>query len=263
MSWAWDQDLPAPEKVVLLAIADQARGDGVLIHGPQAELAAMTGAAVRTVRSNLAKLEERGLIRRWPQFEERVRVPDLIMVAVDGSLALPADLAGGRNGRALQSSKPPQTEKKKDVPGEIGRWHEGVPEELRADVEAQLQRKLKADGRLITAEEMATAAAALAEFNRQAGAEFGLGAHVKSIAMRIRERPSYDAEAHVRLVQSAWRLKWWERMGNGKRPTPAVIYGNERVFEQVVQDATDEKNGVERAAQPGRFTRTKGHEEDL
>lgn len=96
------------------------------------------------------------------------------------------------------------------------------------------------------------AAASLAEFNRQAGTDFGLGANHGSIVMRIRERPSWDAPRHIRLVQSAFRFRWWERQGSSRRPTPAVIWGNERCFEQVVQDAVEEARG-ERTDEGSRF----------
>ena len=119
-----------------------------------------------------------------------------------------------------------------------------VPGSLLADADDLLRRKTKVDGRIVTPEEMARAVAAIAEINRQAEADFGVGAHLRAIVMRVRERPSYNVEAHVRLVQSAWRLAWWKRLGSkpGRRPTPAVVYGNANVFEQVVQDAVDEKN---------------------
>jgi hypothetical protein len=118
-----------------------------------------------------------------------------------------------------------------------------VPALMVQDAGEQLRRKVKVDGRLVTPREMSLVAVVMAEFNRQSGSDYGIGAHVKPIVGRIRERPSYDAGAHVRLVQSAWRLRWWERNGRGRRPTPAVIYGNAGVFEQVVQDAVDEKAG--------------------
>lgn len=127
--------------------------------------------------------------------------------------------------------------------------------DLIEDAEALIERKTKVDGRMVTAEEMAIAAVAVAEFNRQSGSEFGLGAHVRAIVGRVRERPSYTPDAHVRLVQSAWRLRWWERSGRGRRATPAVIYGNAGVFEQVVQDAVDEKKGVVRSDDNGGASR--------
>lgn len=120
-----------------------------------------------------------------------------------------------------------------------------VPDAMVADASELLRRKTKVGTRIVTAEEIAVAMAALAEFNRQAGYDYGLAAQLTALVGRVRERPHYKPEDHVRLVQSAWRLKWWEKRGSMRRPTPAVIYGNAAVFEQVVADATDEKAGVD------------------
>lgn len=134
-----------------------------------------------------------------------------------------------------------------------------VEDEMLAEALEHLRRKFRVDGRIVTSPEMARAASALAAFNRQAGSEFGLGAHLRPIVMRIRERPAYDSAALVRLVESAWRIKWWEKSGRrGRRATPAVVFGNTACFENVVQDAIDEKKGRP-PEEPGggsrRFTR--------
>lgn len=128
----------------------------------------------------------------------------------------------------------------------------GVPDEMRSDALELLRAKRKVDRHLVSERELGIAAAALSEFNRQADSDYGLGAHLTSIVMRIRERPSWDAAKHVRLVASAWRIRWWERSGNGRRPSPNVIYG-ERSFENVVQDAMDEAAGkkIESASSSG------------
>jgi len=127
-----------------------------------------------------------------------------------------------------------------------------VPDEMQADALALLRRGKKVGSHVVTPEEMARAAAALAAFNRlfewkahnglRKGASFGLGAALPSIVQRIRERPSWDPATHVRLVESAWRLRWWEQTEGRRRPTPNVIYGP-KAFEQVVQDAEEEKTG--------------------
>lgn len=133
-----------------------------------------------------------------------------------------------------------------------------VPPEMRADAEAVLRSGKRIDGRKLTAEEVVKAAAALAEWNRQRGTESGLGANVTSLVMRIRERPSMTAEQHVKLVESAFRLKWWEKNGRGRRDrplTPGVIWGSAKCFENVFQDAVAEARGEKSAATRGRFTR--------
>lgn len=127
-----------------------------------------------------------------------------------------------------------------------------VPDEMQADALALLRREKKVGSQLVTPEELAAACAGLATFNRlfewkahngvRKGASFGIGAALTSIIQRVRERPSWDPATHVRLVESAWRLRWWESNADRRRPTPNVIYGP-KAFEQVVQDAEDEKAG--------------------
>lgn len=258
MAWAWEQDLPVAEKLLLMGLADNAGRDGVWLFAPQKQMAHDTGMSERTVRRHLQTLEEKTLIARRAQYEMGNRVADRIELAVSlpaklagddlpaNGDAIPAILSAGQNDRALSSSSEGSTAndeglKKKEAPGQIGRWS-GVPDEMRADAEQLLRDKHKVGGRIVTPVEMEIAACALAEFNRQAGSDYGVGAHLRSIVMRIRERPSATAEHHVRLVQSAWRIKWWARNGNGRKPTPAVVYG-ERCFENVWQDASDEARG--------------------
>jgi hypothetical protein len=130
--------------------------------------------------------------------------------------------------------------------------------EIAMDAVEMLRMKRKVDSRIVTPKEMALAAVALNEFNvlfehgESKGGGFGLGGNLTQVVMRVRDRPSWDAGVHVRLVQSAWRVRWWEKQSGGGRPTPNVIW-SPKSFEQVVQDAKDEKEGN---AQTGRrFTR--------
>lgn len=261
MAWAWEQELPPAEKLLLLAIADNAGKGGTWLFGAQREMAVQTGMGERTVRRHLASLEERGLILRRAMYESGLRVPDHIALAVDGDLPanlagsnetagnghdLPANLASGQSGRALQSSTTARTKKpsqeKNGEPGQFDRALAELPAEMRGDVLDLLSQRRSVARQRVTEAEMLIAAAALAEFNRQAETDYGLGANLTGIVMRIRERPSWDAAKHVRLVQSAWRIRWWERTGKDRRPTPQVIYG-ERAFENVVQDAAAEAAG--------------------
>jgi hypothetical protein len=118
--------------------------------------------------------------------------------------------------------------------------------EVAADAMDLLAQKRKVNGRLVTPRELALAAAGLITFNRDfefegvKGSDYGLGANLTEIVMRVRDRPSWDAATWVRLVESAWRLRWWEKRAGTRRPTPSVIW-SPKAFEQVVQDATAEK----------------------
>lgn len=143
----------------------------------------------------------------------------------------------------------------------------GVPEdavdaETVADAIALLGQGKKVDGKVVTPAEMAIAAAAVGAFNRcfewngKLGADYGLGANLTSIVMRARDRPSWEACKHVRLVESAWRVRWWEQNGrSNRRPHPNVIYGA-KSFENVVQDAAYEAGGESPTAiKKRRYTR--------
>ena len=122
-----------------------------------------------------------------------------------------------------------------------------------------LGQKRKVDKKLVTTRELALATVCLITFNEEfewegkKGTDYGLGANLTDIVMRIRDRPTWDADGWVRLVESAWRIRWWEKNSSSRRPTPSVIF-SPKSFEQVVQDAIAEK---EKGTQQGgrRFTR--------
>lgn len=124
-------------------------------------------------------------------------------------------------------------------------------------------RKVGNPGKVVTPVEMAIAAASTATFNRcfewkgKKGSDYGLGANLTSIVERARQRPSWTVDKHVRLVESAWRVRWWEQNGrNDRRPHPNVIYGA-KSFDNVVQDAGDEAAG-EKPAQIRKRRYTRG-----
>jgi DNA-binding transcriptional MocR family regulator len=99
MSWAFKQDLPPAEKLVLLSLADHHNsGTGKCIPS-QASVAEQTSMSVRTVQRHMASLEERGLIRRVPRFrgEGRGRTSDAYI------------LQGDNLARWLQGDKPGTT----------------------------------------------------------------------------------------------------------------------------------------------------------
>lgn len=273
-AWAWGQDPGPTPKLVLLAYADVARDDGA-VQIPLRSVALGTGLSDRSVRDNLARLEGDGVLRRYERVEDGAQVASIIVLAVDDSTDLPADFAGGgipkgftgrQSGSSAGDSGGPasaageggssrrplhlQPTSKSDSGGrrrprqQMPAPPADTPDGLVADAEELLNRRHKVAATVVSVEEMAIALAALAEFNRQAGYDYGLAAHLTGIVGRIRERPSFGAAEHVRLVESAWRLKWWTKRGGGmRRATPSVIYGNASVFDQVIADATDEKNG--------------------
>lgn len=269
MAWALTVPVGGNEKVMLLGLANHAHADGTEAY-PSLDTLATYGSCDRsTARRNVRKLCAGGWIvedGKGPKGTDRYRLQ-----MGGGDLPPVAERNGGTAASEGVAPVPPEPSiEPKEGSSSSGQaamdFDDGVTPEMREDAAKLLKRKVKVAGHVVTPAEMAKAAAALCEFNRQASSDYGLGAHLTPVVGRIRERPSYDAAALVRLVQSAWRLKWWERNGRGgRRATPAVIFGNVGCFENVVQDAIDEKNGKSPADVPptggGRFRRTKARED--
>lgn len=269
--WAFERQTGHPTRKALLSmLAMMADAETGRCEAKQTTLAAGIEAGERVVRGHLKALEDAGLIARRPQFRrDRGRRGDEFLLLApwvtewpDGEPVRgvqPADSAGGGRGRILPGGAvahdptPRSPAAAQELPLKNGRlgtessstttareieWLD-VPDEMRADVAAFLAEKRKCGSRIVTEREWSIAAAGLAEFNRQLGARNELGSWYKEIVERIREHPSYDAAAHVRLVQSAFRLRWWEKNGSSRRARPGVVWGP-RAFPSVVDDATRE-----------------------
>jgi len=273
--------LPIMRSVYFAVVRLVAESPGGYAEATRKELAAAASVSVRTLDEAMKDLVGIDVVHVVKRREDGINLPNLYALGPDGGGGAADDTtpvactsagddtqqsssgspSAGRDEGSASSAAPPVSPLVEALAGVE------VPADLIADGEALLARKVRVDGRVATADEIARAVASIAEFNRQASSDFGVGAHLPSIVMRVRERPSYTTEAFVRLVQSAWRIRWWERRGSKRRATPAVIFGNAGCFENVVQDAIEEKKGQapqgSRPAQPGRFQRTKTAEEDL
>ena len=93
--WAWKQPLKGTDKLVLVALADNADDDGVCWPG-QKFLAEKTGMTDRSVRTILARLEGAHLIRRSPRFrKDGSRSSDLIELAVAGPFQYQEESSAG------------------------------------------------------------------------------------------------------------------------------------------------------------------------
>lgn len=270
MTWAWQQELPPTRKLVLMALAEDADSRG-LCQVSQRELYRRTGLKPRAIRDHLRALDDQALLAREPRMrlEDGGQTANLYRLPVQNPLAGEGDplaaldpLADPPDGSPSDSpSLTPLSRSRSSTRARDNQLMEElrdaeVPDEMVSDARTFLREGRKVDRHQVTPAELARAAAALAEFNRQSGYDYGLGAHLTGMVMRIREHPSWDPGRHVRLVQSAFRFRWWEKdkKGKGRRPTPAVVYG-ERCFEQVIQDAVDEAAG---RVQPGRRYRHPG-----
>jgi DNA-binding MarR family transcriptional regulator len=84
-TWAWRQDLPGGEKLVLLAVADWTF-EGHDMFNAQKKLAARVGISTRALSTNLTRLEERGLLTRHERFrEDGGRSTSVIRLPIEGS----------------------------------------------------------------------------------------------------------------------------------------------------------------------------------
>jgi len=86
MSWAFRQNLPPAEKLVLLSLADHHNGETAKCIPGQRSIAQQTSMCVRTVQRHLSALERRGLIRRTARFrkEGRGRTSDSYVLLMGG-----------------------------------------------------------------------------------------------------------------------------------------------------------------------------------
>lgn len=104
LSWAFEQNLPPSEKIVLLALADCENGETLRCDPSQAHLAELSSLSERTVRDMLKSLAARGLITRTAQGSSKGgRRPDAYRLGcrppVDNS-GFPADSAGRVTGKS-------------------------------------------------------------------------------------------------------------------------------------------------------------------
>lgn len=239
-------------RLVLFVLAEHAHDDGANAFPTVPTIMERTRMSRRSVQGALRRLEADEMISAQgvgPNGQTNYRVA--MASPGGGADSAPAhDLQGadddaqGRSSRhegGAGSAPNPSfnpSDPNSPPPTEQGVWA-GVPDTMRTDGQTFLRQKRKVAGRLVTEAEMAIAAAALAEFNRQLESRFELGPHLAEIVGRVRDHPSWDTAAHVRLVQSAFRVRWWERRGDRRRPKPGVVWGP-RAFTNVVDDATRE-----------------------
>lgn len=234
-------------RCLMFAIANYADARGGGCYASTATLAKEARISRRGTQKALDKLVEDGHIEATGTSSYGTTIYAIVGMQQGGELSSPG--GGELTDAKVRGSSPKPTkdrqasENAREEQATLGAVDVGP--ELLADAEALLAERRRVGGRVVTAAEMGKAAAALDAYNRCAGSDFGLGGQLTRIVMRVRDRPSWDAAAFVRLVESAWRIRWWEQVETSKRrrPNPGVIFG-EGAFENVVQDAADEKRGT-------------------
>lgn len=87
VAWAFDQDLPPNEKIVLLALADCENGQSLACMPSQEHIAEKSSMSVRSVQRMLVKLEERGLIQRQKRNRPEGRTSDFYVLGLRDNLS--------------------------------------------------------------------------------------------------------------------------------------------------------------------------------
>lgn len=263
------------QKWTLGVLANSASHDGVIAIG-RAELANRLGKTEKAAGQILGKLRESGQLMLLEDGGGRGRT-NVYWLNLPGiaepELRRLADLQDGKNPQKNGTEDPPpspppapgsnQGEKKTSSSEREAAFRAALrdvdaSDEMVGDAATFIREGQKVASRQVTPEEMAVAVAALAAFNREfewdgrKGASFGIGSALTPIVQRAREHPSWDPATHVRLVESAWRIRWWEKQDRPRRPTPNVIW-SPKAFGQVVQDASEEKAGAKSGER--RYTR--------
>ena len=112
LNWAWEQQIEAGPKFVLIAVADLADAAGYAWPS-QATLSAMTGQGERTVRRHLRWNEINGIIRRTKRFSASGwRTSDLLQICFDTAKFSPAATFSAdceaTDGQLIPSNRPNQ-----------------------------------------------------------------------------------------------------------------------------------------------------------
>jgi hypothetical protein len=223
MAWAWEQDLPEGDKLLLMALADHADDEGFCWPG-QESLGRKIGRSERTVRERLKRLETKGFLSRRPRYNgSGHRSSDMIqlhLAKTDYRQSLPAaEVTGGK----LSSGEPPvvvsvgigDNQGKKEASIQSGN-STGGPPSVAVD-------KLK-----VNEQEWKMATEIIAAFNKATGCKFSLigtrgrpTEHLKRILGRVREHPEVDLAQHLEVVRKTCENPWWE----GRPGSVGVIYG--------------------------------------
>lgn len=234
MAWAWEQELPEGEKLLLMAVADHADDSGICWPG-QENLGKKIGRSERTVRRRLTKLEMLGLIARKPrynadgnrtsdqiilsittgQLDRRSTLPPVKAVSGEPSGVLPTTHGSTSSGNGT-TPRISTTGARKAKTGHKGKGGDND------------RPSVKVDRLVVTDEEWDASTRILAAFNEAVGTKFQLLGtrgrptdHLRRIISRLREHPEVSLDQHLEVVRWNCENPWW----SGKPASVAVIYG--------------------------------------
>jgi hypothetical protein len=91
-------------------------------------------------------------------------------------------------------------------------------------------RARRVGGKSISAEEWKFACLVLDLVNAITGSHFASDDWRSTIVLRVRERPELTLDDHQEMIAWQYGQEWW-RKGRDGRFTPALVYGNARIFD--------------------------------
>lgn len=223
ITWAFDTRVGDHiAKAILVKLADNANDDGICWPKVK-QISDQTEIPERTVKRKLAWLESEGFIERTHQRDDgrfSRTIYQLVKAGGHGGLR-PGATEGrspGANARAfLGPSSLEPSEEHPPTPHGNGVMRPNRPTGLMVNRKEAAQWELDLAGSVLDA------------FNALTGSNppFTSDGWLKKIIMRIREHPTLDADAHVEVLRRALADPWWDGPAS-----PAVIYGNDTLFEQ-------------------------------
>ncbi len=232
VGWAFKQDLTPTQKLVLLAIADNAQDDGKAFPGKKL-IIDKTGLGKSSVYRSLEDLEERDLLRVEDDDDGRrcffLSVPQWEKESRGGTAQSQSGKKNSQRGKPLIEEPSGETS--------VEPKHTGRP-------------KSKVGGKLVTDAEYLLADSIVAAFNEAAGTSVTVDAHLTPIVGRIREKPDLTGSDHRGIIAAVFAVPWWTGGAS-----PAVIYGNAAQFERSIETwrAAPAKLQVVGAAERGRM----------
>lgn len=204
-------------KAVLVKLADFANDEGT--SWPSiGRIAQDTEIPERTVKRKLAWLEAEGFIERRRSRGEGGQFGLTFYIIRPQPEATVAPGTAG-HGEPPGANAPASTR----VPFPVSEPSEGTPPKAPP-------RPLKVDNQPVTDSELELATAVLAVWNDRAKSNppFRAESWIRKIVMRIREHPDLDLDGHTSVIEGALADPWWTGASS-----PAVVYGNDSLFEQV------------------------------
>lgn len=224
ITWAFDAEIDDHiAKFVLVKLADNANDEGECWPTVR-RISQDTAIPERTVTKKLAWLEEQGWIERRRERTEggHYGVTRYQLPAAPGAADRQHPHAGARASTFSEINRQRSTTPLNPPGQALVRSGNGVMRPNRPT--GLMVNRIEA-----VAWEVDLATAVLDAFNALTGSNppFTSDGWLKKIVMRIREHPTLDVEGHVEVVRRALARPWWDGPAS-----PAVVYGNETLFEQ-------------------------------